>query len=412
MVICSIDRFVPLYRALNNQQPKRHNTFLNRQRFFSKTDVVTDDEKKTLIKRLKKSRYKITEKDGNILAEKNRFSRWGPYVNHIGLIIILIASIFRMTPFFYLDEYVWVRENEQIVIPGTDNQYYIENERFILETYDADDERFGAAMEASGELVHKNYQSDVVIYQAEAREVIGQEPELEVIAEGSIKLNEPLKFDGYTLYQSGYQENELENMTFKIYETDDPEERSLDQVTIDLTSPDSSYDLNNGFTLEVSQYFPDYELENGEPRSTSKIPRNPAFIFNVLPPHSDKEEVSFVGVGVNIDPTGENNYTLDVVNAKTRYVSGISVRRDYTLPLFIVGATIFMIGVTQGMYWQHRRVWINTEGSGILLAAHTNKNWVGLEKDINKAISGTNIQMVVDQEEEDIKVIESRRTDA
>ena len=75
LVVCSIDRFVPLYRALNLQQPKRHHTFLSRQRFFSKTDVVTKNEKELLIERLKKSRYKIVNKDGNILAEKNRFSR-------------------------------------------------------------------------------------------------------------------------------------------------------------------------------------------------------------------------------------------------------------------------------------------------------------------------------------------------
>src|SRR5690625_4857253 len=118
LVICSIDRFVPLYRALKMQQPKRHNTFLTRQRLFSETEVVLDDEKNELIQNLKNRRYNIFEKVGNILAEKNRFSRWGPYVNHIGLIIILLAAILRMTPFFYLDDYVWVREGEQKVIPS------------------------------------------------------------------------------------------------------------------------------------------------------------------------------------------------------------------------------------------------------------------------------------------------------
>ncbi|MBU5467098.1 cytochrome c biogenesis protein ResB [Virgibacillus sp. MSJ-26] len=410
LVICSIDRFVPLYRALKLQQPKRHNTFLSRQRLFSKTEVVTEDEKKTLIHRLKKSNYKIMNKSGNVLAEKNRFSRWGPYVNHIGLIIILIAAILRLTPFFYLDDYVWVREGEQKVIPGTNNEYYIENKRFLLETYDEDDERFSAAMEKSGELVHKNYQSDVVIYKAKPRDVVGKEPELEKVVEGSIQLNEPLKFDNYTLYQAGYQENELANMTFQLYEKDDPKEQSLEDVTIDLNSPDPLYELDNGFELRVSEYFPDYEMEDGEPRTDSKIPRNPAFIFNLFPPDSDEGELSLVGAEMNFDPTGENKYMLGIADLETRHVSGISIRRDYTIPLFIIGATIFMIGVMQGMYWQHRRIWVNPEGNGIVLAAHTNKNWTGLKKDINKAIAGSNIQMVVDQEEMEIEKKVSRRT--
>src|SRR5690625_984754 len=71
----------------------------------------------------------------------------------------------------------------------------------------------------------------------------------------------------------------------------------------------------------------------------------------------------------------------------------------YTLPLFGIGAAIFMIGVIQGMYWYHRRIWINPDGEGILLAAHTNKNWHGLEREIEKIIDGTNIKMIEDQEE-------------
>ncbi len=400
LVICSIDRFVPLYRALKIQQPKRHNSFLSRQRLFSKTAVVSEEEKETLVSSLKKQRYNIVNKDGNILAEKNRFSRWGPYVNHIGLIIILIAAILRMTPFFYLDEYVWVREGEQKVIPGTNNEYYIENKRFLLEVYEEDDERFKDAMERMGEQVHKNYQTDLIIYKTVGETVVGKEPELEKVTESSIQLNAPLKIDGYTLYQSGFQENEFSKMKFKLYETADEDQNSLGEITVDLTSPEQTYELENGIKVEVSQYYPDYVLEDGEPRSVSKFPRNPAFVFNVIPPDEDKGEISFVGIGKNIDATGENKYKLGIVDFEMRYASGITVRQDYTLPFFILGAAIFMIGVIQGMYWQHRRIWINPQDEGILLAAHTNKNWFGLKKDIEKAIAGTNIQMVIDQEEE------------
>ena len=39
-----------------------------------------------------------------------------------------------------------------------------------------------------------------------------------------------------------------------------------------------------------------------------------------------------------------------------------------------------MIGVIQGMYWNHRRMWIQKVNNEIWLAAHTNKNWYGLKK--------------------------------
>src|SRR5699024_12270919 len=54
LVICSIDRFVPLHRALKLQQPKRHYTFLSRQRLFGETENVSDEDRQQVIKKLKK----------------------------------------------------------------------------------------------------------------------------------------------------------------------------------------------------------------------------------------------------------------------------------------------------------------------------------------------------------------------
>src|SRR5699024_11259935 len=102
----------------------------------------------------------IMDENGYILAEKNRFSRWGPYVNHIGLIIVLLAALVRMSPIMFLDDYVWVREGEEKVIPSTDGEYFIENKKFTLETYDAEEEeneKFKDAIEEQG-MIEKNYQ--------------------------------------------------------------------------------------------------------------------------------------------------------------------------------------------------------------------------------------------------------------
>lgn len=401
LVICSIDRFVPLRKALKMQKAKRHETFMNRQRLYSETTTdVTDEEIQKVKSSLKNQRYKVRDENGYILAEKGRFSRWGPYVNHIGLIIILLAALLRSTPLFYLDDYVWVREGQQMVIPGTDGEYYIKNKKFTLETYDEDDERFTDALAKEGGMVAKNYQTDVIIYKAN-ESVPGAEPELEKVMEDDIRMNHPIKFDGYTLYQAGYQLNEFTNMTFNIHKTADADEKALETFTIDLTSPEPEYKLDNGFRVVVDQYYPDYVLENGEPRSKTKYPRNPALVLFVYPPDSDEAEVSFIGIGKNIDATGKNQYKVGIEDFQMHNVSGLTVRRDYTLPLFGLGAIIFMLGVIQGMYWQHRRIWIHPKDKGLLLAAHTNKNWFGISKDIEKAIENTNIKMVDDQQELD-----------
>ncbi|WP_330949587.1 cytochrome c biogenesis protein ResB [Virgibacillus sp. MG-45] len=401
LVICSLDRFVPLYKALKRQKPKRHKTFISRQRFYSETDNVSDDEVEQLKTELQRQRYKISEDNGHILAEKGRFSRWGPYVNHIGLIIILIAALLRTTPLFYLDQYVWVREGEQVVIPGTDGEYFIENKKFILETYDENDERFKEAIKKQGEMIPSNFQTNAIIYKVKDDGVVGSTKELEKVKEDEIRLNHPLKFDGYTLYQAGYQLNEFTSMSFKLHKTDDPEEKAIDTFQIDLTNPKNEYKLDNGFVVKIDDYLPDYELYNGQPKSKTNYPRNPAFVFLVYPPNKDDVEISFAGIGRNIDATGENEYKLGITDFDVRNASGLTVRRDYTLPLFGLGALIFMIGVIQGMYWQHRRIWIHPNQNILLLAAHTNKNWFGLKKDIEKAIANTSVNNVRDQQELD-----------
>lgn len=401
LVICSLDRFIPLRRALKIQRPKRHETFLSRQRLYSESLHVPEAERKQFIEKLKAMRYRIFEEDGQVLAEKNRFSRWGPYVNHIGLIIILLAALLRMTPILFLDDYVWVREGETKVIPSTDGQYFIENEKFHMEFYDENDERFKEALERSGSSVVKNYQTDAVIYKVKGETIPGQEPELEKIKQASIRMNQPLKFEGYTLYQSGYQDDEFSTMTFDLVDSTGDNPESYGKVKIDLLSPKKSYELESGFRVVINQYFPDYVLEDGEPHSVTKFPKNPAFVFHVFPPGEEEGEVSFVGIGKNIDPTEQNKYKLVINDFELHYVSGLTVRKDYTLPIFILGAAIFMIGVIQGMYWQHRRIWINTFEEKLLVAAHTNKNWFGVKRDIEKAIAGTSINMVIDQEDDD-----------
>src|SRR5699024_3481860 len=117
LVICSLDRVVPLYKALKMQRPKRHETFVTRQRLFSQTENVATKEVDTVKKRFEKQGYKINEEDGQVVAVKGRFSRRGPYVNHIVLIIILLTSLFRLTQLFFLVVYFLFSEVVQIVIP-------------------------------------------------------------------------------------------------------------------------------------------------------------------------------------------------------------------------------------------------------------------------------------------------------
>ena len=87
------------------------------------------------------------------MAEKGRFSRWGPYVNHIGLIIFLFGACFVFYRECMLTNALWLREGETKDIPGTDGEYYLKNNQVYHEVYDKnkDNEVFDEAIDRIGD---------------------------------------------------------------------------------------------------------------------------------------------------------------------------------------------------------------------------------------------------------------------
>lgn len=399
ILIASLDRFVPLYRALKTQRVTRHQSFMKRQRIFGTSKVGDLDAAFAQVKeKLKKKKYRISEENGNLVAEKNRFARWGPYVNHIGLIIFLIGCMLRYFPGMYIDDNMWIREGDTVVVPGTEGRYHVKNEQFLIELYDEDDEMYAEAIQRSGGPVVKTYQTDAILYKQEDTGVVG-EGELVQVDEHYIRVNEPLSFDDFSLYQVSYRLNELSTMSFTLENKETGE--TFGRMDINLLDPEAEYDLGDGYRVVVGQYFPDFHLDaNNEPATQSSVPNNPVFIFTMYTPDTPEGETSLVGIRQNLEPLGENQYKMTFVDVETTHVTGLTVRKDKTLPFLIVGGAIFMFGLVQGSYWAHRRIWLQRINGEIWLAGHTNKNYLGLRKDIDFVIEDSGITTPVDQLEE------------
>ncbi len=400
IIIASLDRVIPLYKSLKKQRTKRHPSFMKRQRIYGEEAVVNADE--SLVnaeKALKDMRYNVKTEDGAILAEKNRFGRWGPYVNHTGLIIFLLGVLMRGLPGFYVDETMWIREGETREIPGAPG-YLLENVAFTVETYDKDsaDDVFGEALDKNGAIV-SNFQSDVKLYKEKENSLPGSE-DLEFIKEYPIIVNKPLKFDGYSIFQMDYKTGELSKMKFALQNKET--QKSLGEFTVDLNEPAKKYDLGNGSSIQLMEYYADYDgIVDGEPVSKSPVPNNPAFIFNMITPEHPEGEKSFVAIQQTLE-VEPNDYEVKFQSVETRDASGLTIRKDKTLYILLLGGIVFMIGVIQGSYWQHRRIWIQKgEGSELMIAAHTNKNWYSLKKDIDKVKETAALPAYTDKQDKD-----------
>ena len=395
LVICSLDRVIPLYKALKAQRVTRHEGFLKRQRVFGVTQNADKSDLAILKQHLVQKHYHVREENGNLLAEKGRFSRWGPYVNHVGLIIVLFGGMLRFVPGMYVNENLWIREGETALVPETGEQFYLHNNQFILQHYDKNkNKKFEKALAKAGNVV-KNYQSNVVLYKRTGEKIPGEKPKLEKVKEYKVRVNHPLTFEGYSVYQSSFR-SEMNAMRFAL--TNKKTNQSYGELTINLRDPKEKYDLGNGYSVEILNYFPDFEFgKDGEPTTKSRVPNNPAFVFRMYSPEKPKGETSFVAIRQTIEPFGNNTYKMAFRGIETKNVSGFIVRKDSSLWLVILGGILFMIGVVQGAYWNHRRIWVQNKNGEIWIAAHTNKNWYGLKRELEKVLEETNINMPEDQ---------------
>jgi len=399
LIIASLDRVIPLYKSLKKQKVKRHQSFLQRQRLFSKAEGIQEDVLTPAEKKLKELKYNVRREDGAILAEKGRFSRWGPYINHIGLIIFLGGVMLRAIPGVYVDETMWLREGETLAVPGAAG-YYLENNGFEFDVYDQEgaNEVFSDAIERVGTIA-SNYQTNLTLFKGENEDIIGDPGELTEIDSGPTIVNKPFKFDSYNVYQMDFRLDELKAMTFQLQNK--ASEEQFGEFTIDLINPEPDYDLGNGYRVELVNYYADFTgFEDGEPQSKSPIPNNPAFLIRMYTPEKPEPETSFVLIRETIEPFGENDFKLAFQSAETRDISGLTIRKDLTLPILMLGGLIFMIGVAQGSYWNHRRIWLQQTPTGdVIVAGHTNKNWNSVKKDLHFVTKDTRVPRPLDQQD-------------
>ena len=152
--------------------------------------------------------------------------------------------------------------------------------------------------------------------------------------------------------------------------------------------------------IEILEYYPDFELsKDKQPVTKTSNPHNPAFILNIISPATPEGEKTWLFLGSYLPAPGQDNvYGFKFSMPDLTNVTGLMVRKDKSLPVIYFGAFITMIGLVMGFYWQHRRIWVQTEGGKVYVAGHTNKNWFGIKKDIEGAFK--KVDMPIDLKEQ------------
>jgi len=380
LVVCSLDRVVPLYKGLKNQRVEKNPTFIKRQR-IAYAEQVAATEKEQLLQKwteaLTKHRYQVRRENDSLLAEKGRLSRWGPYINHIGLILFLFAVLLRWIPGWAVEEFFWLREGEVKKVPQS--PFYIKNEKAMMEFYDP--KQFPAAKQNNGAVV-KKYQTNVVLYERNP-----DNGKLKEVHRAPILVNHPLQYKGYELFQSSMIP-ELNTLSLKVIDKKTKQEVGRFKVNLFQMSPHDRFLVGQKVEVRIAEYYPDFALdEKNQPITKSQEPNRPAFIFEARAKGEKEWERSWVIAGHDLDQlTKENRFDIDFAGFEMKNKTGLMVRTEKSLPIIFVGAFITVIGLVMGFYWQHRRVWIRWHEGVMLIGAHTNKNWFSLRYELKNIV--------------------------
>lgn len=407
LVICSLDRVLPLYKALSKQRIPKHMQFLTRQKVVYQGPVAEKGSEwvERAVKPLRKKGYRVHTEKAALLAEKQRFSRWGPYIIHIGLIIFLLAVLFRGLPGLHYDQHYWFPEGEETKIPGTD--LYLKNEKFTVEYYSEDE--MSEEFRKTGKVVPKLFETQAVLYECTANcDDPSKEPLLKEVKRHAIQVNDPLTYKGLRVYQFDF------DLTPKLRSV---QPVLVDKVTgeqygkfkLEMNNPQQEFKLGP-YTLELKNKFLDFSLnEQGQPISKSRDPNAPAFLFIVKGPDLPEEGSQFIYFPKQIDKERfqqdaineklgglQNKLELDVQSMEDVDIiassSYLNIRIDRAMPFVWLGLGIVMLGLIMSFYWQHRRVWLRIDEGILTLGAHTTKNWFGMRREVSSFLSTMGIE--------------------
>lgn len=365
LIVCSIDRFVPLIKTLRNPKVSRSRRFISSRSVHAqlKTDRPAEQALDITLNRFSNERYSVKRDGQTAYADKGRWGRYGPYVTHIGLLLLLLATLGMAVPGWYHDEFFWVAEGETVRVPHTD--FLVRNDRFSIDFYD--DGRPSL------------FQTDAVIVEH------GQEQHA-----GAIRVNEPLVYNRVNLLQASY-EFKLGQTSFELMRSNDAggEPVSIGILNIDMLNPAPEYVIDEHTTIQLLNYFPDFAMDpNLGPISQSPEPLNPAFILQVH--HADEPAVPMILFVLQPDlvlPGLESPYSfrLDDVDIVAR--SGLVSHKNLALPYIYTGLGITVFGVFLSFYLYHRRVWIRFEGGFIDIGAASNKHPISLEREMARIVA-------------------------
>jgi cytochrome c biogenesis protein len=353
LIICSFHRLVPLHRILTNPQVWKLGHFIKRQEVVYEFpgDLASVEQK------LKRRGYKMVRDRECLYGDRGRLSRYGPYIIHIGLLVVAFAAFSKGLPGWDVTKDVWVADGDMVKVPDTN--FAIKNYKFTMELHPN-----GAP---------KLYRTDAGIVQ-NGTEVLRRD----------IEVNSPLTFGGWQIFQASWRE---EPGVAHVQVMSGIDQSKVTDIAIDLRKPEQEYPVTDKIKLVVSAYYHDFTVDEAtkEPTNGTFEVKNPVIMAQFV--ENGKTEpfgrTALIVLG-NQTPIYEGPLYLKVSSVDTRWYTALKLHKDKTVLFMFSGLGIVLLGMAITFFFFHFQVWVREDDGQILLGARAYKNKFGLKQELKR----------------------------
>lgn len=297
-----------------------------------------------------------SEQDGFVFAERGRYARFGVWVVHLSLLLILGGGVFgRLTAFegtaqvpqnggiatSFIQRNPDGSEFKHRLVDGAGHPFLVQCTDFRLKEFEP-----GRP---------KAFESDLTVFEDLGSGEPGRE-----LAHATITVNHPLRYGGLTFYQASYVQLD-EGERAKLTLVDRATGRSRD-LTVGAGETIPAAD---GLTYQLTDYNPDFaglgpavqvqRSEDGRISSFWVFARDPGF-------------------------DGRNRadrFSFSFDRLAPLYATGLQIARDPSTPVIYLGCFLLFAGIGIAFYTSHQRIWAQVQNGRLALGGASHRNAEG-----------------------------------
>ncbi len=360
IIVCSIDRISASRRILFVRKPAfnlaRFRNLKHKEKF--KDDRTADQLQEVYqayVKRhFRHSHTETTDTGYAVYGEKGRWTRFGVYMVHLSVVLLLIGGL--IGSIFGFDGWVNIPEGESVSRIQLRSQAQVLQLDFEIRCDD-----FDVSFYDTG--APKEFRSSLTILE-QGREVLKKD----------IIVNDPLRYKGISLYQASYGQ------------------LPSDKLVLSFTSAKTGmiYTRNAGVnqTMTLPEKLGTFVLK--ELRAAAKFGDHDigeAYIGVLTPPNGDPQEVFLPLRFPSFDKMRKGQVVIAVVDQVQRYYTGLQVAKDPGVWVVYVGFILMIIGCYITFFMQHQQICVELASGSkteVIVAGTANKNKMAMQTKIDR----------------------------